>query len=200
MGVRALSLAIWRINIGHHRRIRAAPWSIIASIGPQLPGLRPSAPRIEHGRGCLVGKHPLGSSQSLENVVTQGAQIPGGASHPIGERRSVELDALPGVDLGLPVKWQVIGIFRYQDLRDQRLGRNATLDDPCRSGSLDDRTLARTAAIPRPPGNQDAESGWNDVEALGDILADLVKRTAATGASLALDIDDLFDPFEVRRQ
>jgi hypothetical protein len=133
-------------------------------------------------------------------VVTQGAQIPGRSPDPVGQSGSVEPDALPGVYLGLPVKRQVIGILGYQHLGDQCLGRNAALNDPRRRRRLHDRALARTAAITRPPGDHDAEGGRHHIEALGDILADLVEGAAAAGASIALDVNDLFDPLEMRGQ
>jgi hypothetical protein len=39
-----------------------------------------------------------------------------------------------------------------------------------------------------------------EIEPLGYVIADLVERAAAAGASLALDIDHLLDTFQVRRQ
>ena len=47
--VRAFCLAIWRIDIGNDRRIAAAPWSIIASIGPELSCLGRPAPGSRTG-------------------------------------------------------------------------------------------------------------------------------------------------------
>jgi hypothetical protein len=49
---------------------------------------------------------------------------------------TIELDALPGVDLRLSVKRQVIGVLGDQHLGDQRLGRDAALDDPRRRRGL----------------------------------------------------------------
>ena len=94
----------------------------------------------------------------------------------------------------------MIGILGYQHLGDQRLGRDAAFDDPCRRWSLHDRALARTAAIARAPGDQHAEGGGDDIKAFGNILADLVQRSAAAGTSLVFDIDDLLDPLEVGGQ
>jgi hypothetical protein len=147
-------LAIGGIDIGDHRRITATPWPIIAGIGPDLAGLRSLAPGIEHGSGGLVGKQPLGSSQSLEDVVAQGAQIPRCASDPVCKGGAVKLDVLPGIDLGLPVERQVIGILGDQHLRDQRFGGDAAFDDPCRRRSLNNRVLARAAAIARAAGER----------------------------------------------
>jgi hypothetical protein len=56
------------------------------------------------------------------------------------------------------------------------------------------------AAIARAAGDQHAEGGGDDIEAFGNILADLVERSAAAGAGLILDVDDLLDPFEMRWQ
>lgn len=52
--------------MGDDRRIAAAPWLIIAGIGPQLP--RSS---IRGAGSCLVGEQALGSSQPVENMVSQ---------------------------------------------------------------------------------------------------------------------------------
>ena len=54
-----LALAIGGVDIGDHRRIIAAPWSIVARIGPDLAGLGPAAPRIEHRRRGLIGEQAL---------------------------------------------------------------------------------------------------------------------------------------------
>jgi hypothetical protein len=48
--------------------------------------------------------------------------------------------------------------------------------------------------------DQHTEGGWHHIEPFGDILTDLVERAAAARASLVLDINDLFDPLEVRGQ
>jgi hypothetical protein len=39
-----------------------------------------------------------------------------------------------------------------------------------------------------------------DVEPLGHVLANRVEHAAAARAGLVLDVDDLLDPLEVRRQ
>ena len=100
----------------------------------------------------------------------------------------------------LPVQRQVIGILGDQHLCDQRLGRDAALDDPRRCRGLHDRAFARTAAVARPARDQHAEGGGHDVEPFGNVLANLMERAAAAGARLLIDIDDLLDPFEMRGQ
>ncbi|GAY21268.1 hypothetical protein SFOMI_1805 [Sphingobium fuliginis] len=197
MGLGPFGLTVRGVDVGHHRRITAAPGSIVADIGPQLPGLGATSPGIEHRGSGLVGEEPLGLAQLLERVIAQGPQVPGRPADPVSERRAIELDTLAGVDLRLPVQGKMIGILGDENLGDQRLGRNAALDDPRRCWRLQDRALARTAAVARTPGDKDAEGRGNDVAPLGDILADRVERAAAAGAGLVLDIDDLLDALEM---
>lgn len=92
----------------------------------------------------------------------------------------------------------MIGILRYQHLGDQRFGRNPTFYYPRWSRRLDDRALARAAPIAWAARHQYAEGGGDDVQALGNIFADLMERVFAARAGLVVNIDNLFDPLEVR--
>ena len=94
----------------------------------------------------------------------------------------------------------MIGVLGDQHLRDQRLDRNATLDDPRRCRGLHHCTLTSTTAIARPAGDQDAKAGRHHIKTFGNVLTDLMERPAAAWASLVLDIDNLLDPLEMRRQ
>jgi hypothetical protein len=40
--------------------------------------------------------------------------------------------------MSLPIQWQMIGVLRDEDVRDGGVGRQPTLDQPRRSGRLDD--------------------------------------------------------------
>ena len=119
---------------------------------------------------------------------------------PIGKRRSVEVDALSGIDLCLAIKRQMIGVFGDQDLRDRRLGRDAALDQPVRRRSLDDNALAGPAAIARSPCNENTELGGYNVEPFGDIFADDMEPMPAARTGLVLNVDDGLDPRQVSRQ
>ena len=59
MGDRPLGLAVGRVDVGDARRIGAAPWPIVARIGPELAGLGAAASGIEHRRRRLVGEQLL---------------------------------------------------------------------------------------------------------------------------------------------
>jgi hypothetical protein len=110
------------------------------------------------------------------------------------------MDALAGINLRLPIQGQMIGVLRDQDMRDQRLGRDAAFDDARRSQRLHDRTLAGTAAVAGTACHQDAEGGRHDIEPLCDILADDMESAAAAGADLIFDINNLLDPLELHWQ
>ncbi len=104
MSNRPLGLAVGCVDVGDAGRVRPAPGSIIARIGPELAGLGSSAPRIEHRRRGLVGEQLGRTLQLHEQPFVNRPQQPCGLADPISQGRAVEVDPLPGVDLGLPVE------------------------------------------------------------------------------------------------
>src|SRR6185312_624480 len=91
----------------------------------------------------------------------------------------------------------MIGVLGDQHLGDEGFGWNAALDDPCRCRRLDNGALARPAPVARTTRHQHPEGGWNDIEPLGNVFADLVKCAAAAWTGLVVDIDQLLDPLEM---
>lgn len=85
--------------------------------------------------------------------------LPGPASEPASQRGTIELDALPGVNLGLQVAGWVIGILGEQHC----LGGIAALDDPRQRRGRHDCTLARTTAVAQTASHQHAEGGGHRV-------------------------------------
>ena len=75
------------------------------------------------------------------------------------------------------------------DVRHQRLGGHAAVEQPVWCGSLHDGPFAGATAIARPPGHPHPQSGGEDVQLLGPVLADQVQGATAAGAGLVLDID-----------
>jgi len=130
----------------------------------------------------------------------QRAQVPGGLSHPVRQCRTIEIDALAGINLGLPVQRQMIGIFGHQNLGDGGLGRQSAFDQPGRSRRLHDTVFARSAGVFGPPGDENAELRRYHVQPLAPVFADPVQIALATGAGLVVDIDDNLDPRQMRRQ
>ena len=57
----------------------------------------------------------------------QRAQMPGSTTDPVCQRRPVQIDALAGINLGLAIERQMVGIFGHQNLGDRGLGRQAAL-------------------------------------------------------------------------
>lgn len=123
MGARPLGLAVGRVDVGHARRIAAAPGAIIARISPKLPGLGASTSRIEHRRRRLVGEQLGRALERHEQAFVARPQHEGGAADPVSQGRAIERNALPRVDLSLAVQRKMIGVFGYEDLRHGRLGR-----------------------------------------------------------------------------
>jgi hypothetical protein len=130
----------------------------------------------------------------------QRLQPPARPPDPVAKRGAVELDPLPGEDLGLAVQRQMIGVLAHQHLRQQRLGRHPAGDRPLRGGSLHDCLLTGPAAVARATDHLHPQLGGDDVEHLARVLADQVQALAAAGAALVLDVDQDLDPRQVRRQ
>ena len=68
------------------------------------------------------------------------------------------------------------------------------------AGRLDHHFLAGPAGVLGPAHHQHPELGRDDVQPLGDVLADPVQSAGAAGAGLVLDVDDCLDPRQMRRQ
>jgi hypothetical protein len=129
----------------------------------------------------------------------QRAQVPGGIADPVCQRRAVQVDALTGINLGLAIERQMVGIFGYQDLGDRGLGRKAALDQPCRRRGLDDTILASPAGIFGPPGDQHPELRRDNVQPLTPVLADPVQLALAARTGPVADVDDDLNPRQMRR-
>lgn len=124
--------------------------------------------------------------------------MPSGAADPIGQGRAVEINALPGIDLRLPIQRQVIGVLGHQDLGDRRLGWQSTFDQSRRCGCLHYALLASPAGVLGPAHDQHAELRWDDVEPFTHVLADPVQHIAAARAGMILDVDYHLDARQVR--
>ncbi len=121
-------------------------------------------PPVEDRGARLVHEELGGSLQVGHQRVTDGAEFEGGATDPIGKRGSVESDAVTAVDLGLPVKRQVIRILADQNMRDEGLGRQTARDQPRGGRGLGNAVCAGPAGILGAAGDDDTELGRHDVE------------------------------------
>ena len=86
MRERLLGFSVLRVDIDGDRRIDAAERPVVARIGPKLTGLGASAPRIQHGCSRFVGEDFRRGADMLQKPLMHGAQMPGGAANPVGER------------------------------------------------------------------------------------------------------------------
>src|SRR5215831_15203314 len=59
MAYRALGPAVWAIEVDRRRRVRSAPWPVIAHIDPEPPCARPTAAGIENGQRRVIGEQLL---------------------------------------------------------------------------------------------------------------------------------------------
>jgi len=107
---------------------------------------------------------------------------------------------LARIDLRLAIERCVVGIFGDQHMRDERLGRDATLDQPLRRRCLRHFASAGPAGVFGTAGHDHLQLRRDHVEPFGDVFADAMLETAAAGTGLILDIDDDLFARQMHRQ
>jgi len=138
--------------------------------------------------------------QPVEQPLVYRPQQEGGAADPVGQGRAIERDALPRIDLSLPIQRQMIGVFGDENLRHRRLGRQPTLNQPRRRCRLHNSALAGPTGIFGPTHNKHAELGRDDVESFADILANPMQCVAAAWAGMIVDVDHHLNARQMLRQ
>jgi hypothetical protein len=93
----------------------------------------------EHRHGGVVDADALGRVHAGTNRVAQRHQGGGAGPDPVGQGRHVELDALAGVDLALPVERQMRAVFAEQHVGEQLRAGASARDRMRRGGRLRDR-------------------------------------------------------------
>src|SRR6202165_6386595 len=117
----------------------------------------------------------------------QRLQPPTGAADPLRQSRAIDLDPVPGEDLALPVKREVIAVLCDQDMSEKTGTGEALGDRTLRSGRLMN-SPAGPAAITGPADADDSKPRGHMIEHLADRLADHMQFAAAAGARLMLKI------------
>ena len=121
--------------------------------------------------------------------LNQWRQRCGAGADPVGQRRHVEIDALAGEALALPVQRQVIAELAVEDHRQQPGTGPAAGDRVERRRRLGDG-LARPAGELLPHGLDHLPLARDHFERLGDVLAQLDELAAAARAGARRRDDD----------
>src|SRR5260370_5119777 len=117
----------------------------------------------------------------------QRLQPPTSATHPVRKSRAVDLDAVPGEDLALPVKRKVIAVLGDQDM-SEKAGTGEALGDRTLWGGRLMNSPAGPAAIARPADADDSKPRPHMIEQLAGNLADSIQFAPAAGAPLRLKL------------
>ena len=189
-------------GVGEHDagRVAAAPRAVVPRHRPEIARLGLAAAGIEHRDRGLVHVELAGLLQELGHPVDDRAQMPGRDAHPVGQRRAVHRHAVTGEQLALTIQGHVLGELGGHDVCDQRLRRQAALDQVRRRRRLDDARPTLRAGVARADGDQHAILRGHDVEPLGPILADPDHLPAAARAALVLRLDHPLDARQMGRQ
>src|SRR5215831_9204236 len=200
MARRMHTLAILAVDIGNSWMPWTSPRPIINSITPQPSGLGATTAWVQHRQSGVVGEHLGRRQHRLQQQFVQRAQPPAGTAHPIAQRRAVQHHPLAGKDLCLTVQRQMIGVLVDQHMRQQRLGRDATVNRPIGRRCLNHRFLTTATAIARATDHPDPQLSRGVIQHLNLVFTDPMQRPPATGARLVLDIDHHLDAGQMRWQ
>jgi hypothetical protein len=111
MSSRALCSAVRTVEIDGRRWIGPVPRPVITGVDPEPAGLGAAAAGIEHRDRRVVSEQSLRSEDVFGKPCLQRLQPPDRSANPIGEGRAIQLGALPGEDLALPVKREVVAVL-----------------------------------------------------------------------------------------
>jgi hypothetical protein len=124
-------------------------------------------------------------------------QREGTAPNPIGQRRSIERDSLPSIDLSLPIKRKVIGMFGDQDLCRRTFGRAirprlACGVRPCRRSTSETTTpAARVSSTTRA-----LKSSVNQRRRPAPVITSSRRTVFTSGSSLWSSVDTSRSPIQ----
>jgi hypothetical protein len=122
----------------------------------------------------------LGSKHLAADPLDDRLQQPDRLAYPIAQCRAVEVEPLASIDLALPIKRQMIGIFRHQHMRQHAGGGPPARCRQSWRRRLSDR-VTTAAGIFRPDMPDHPEAAGDIVEDLGNVFAEPSHVTAADG-------------------
>ena len=125
----------------------------------------------------------LGSKDMRADAADNRLEQPGRLADPVAQGGAVEFQALPGVNLALPIKRQMVAIFCHQQMREHRRRRAAARGRHRGRGCLADR-IAGAAGIFRSHVADHLEVPRHVIQHLRHILAEHA-HPAATGRAHA---------------
>lgn len=104
------------------RRQGISPSPVVAQHRPEVAGLGPAPPRVQHRRHGLVHVESCAARrQQHSHAANHRCDQRAGPAHPVGQHRAVDWDAEPGHDHGLPVQRHMLGMLGQCDMGEQRL-------------------------------------------------------------------------------
>ncbi|MNG17751.1 hypothetical protein D3C84_1017620 [compost metagenome] len=111
-----LSLAIRRVSKPYRRRRRVACGSVIAHIRPQACRFGFAGARCECANRRVIGVDFMTTHNMAVEGVDQRPEQLAALADPVGQGRALQIHALTGVDLGLPIQRKVINEFGDQHM------------------------------------------------------------------------------------
>ena len=119
MRLRMLTFAVGRVEEQGGRWPRAGEWPLVTHIGPQSAGLGLAGSRRQDRHRCVVDMQAVAGEDVGSEGVDQWFQQRRRRADPAGQGRGLQVHSVARKDLGLAVEWQVVVIFRDDDMSEQ---------------------------------------------------------------------------------
>ena len=154
------------------------PGALVATVSPKPCGLGfAGAPLTKTGRQHrdrgVIGKD---RQHMPPDGVRQRRQQGGGFTHPVGQRRAIQIKAVALEDLALAIQRQVVGIFVDQNMGEQARTGTPAFDRARRQRGLGE-AIATRAGHPGPHDAVHDEAAGQVFQLLGPFVGKTVPRT-----------------------
>ncbi len=172
--------AVARVEEHGGRRRATAERLIVTHIGPTSPGHGLALGQHRHRR--VVAMQPLGSQDVGHKAIMEWPQHGAAGAYLIGQRRQAQGYALAGVALGLAVERLMLAVLLEQDHGQQAGPRPASGHDVERRRRLLDGLAVAARELLAHMLDHFPLAG-NDLQSLGDVLAQLRQACATTAGA-----------------
>ena len=143
--------------------------------------------------------HFLGCEYVASECVNQGRHQCTASTHPACHHRSIQLDALSGINYCLTVERNVVSKLGHDDTGQQARCGQSTLDRPTRRRCLHD-AVTMGAGLLAPDGPDDFKRGIDDIQLLGDIFAQRLEMPAARRTGGFERLENVILSWQILRQ
>ncbi len=183
MRLRMFAAPVRRVGKPDGRRCFIAGGAIVPDIGPQATGLRLPFTGCQDRHRRVVGMYLVTGEHMVPKRRDQRTKQRVALTHPAGQCRAFQFNALAGIHAALAIQRQMVTILRHQYMRQQPRSGQSSGERPVRRRGLNDAVTGRT----REPGANmpdHTEARGHVFENFGNVLAQCLQGAATVRAAV----------------